>query len=81
MMHASGCALGDDPLMRFGGLGLEGVGDRLRNRLRRMDFIEHVAIAFEQPKGLAGERKHLVAVGGLHYPYQRLGMKGIGDDR
>ena len=45
-----------------------------------MDFIEHVAIAFKQPKCLAAECEHLVTVGGLHDAYQGLGMKGIGDD-
>src|ERR1700722_3946094 len=45
-----------------------------------MNFIENVAIAFKKPKRLAGKRKYLITVGGLHYAYQGLDMKSVGDD-
>ncbi len=40
-------------------------------------IVEHVAVAIEEPDGIAAQGEHLVAVGALQEPPERLGVKAF----
>jgi hypothetical protein len=69
--------------------GHAGIGELLSEGIRQgprhirceIHLVQHVAIALEEPDGVAGQSEHLIAIGGLQNPPERLAVKAVGNHR
>src|SRR5215475_9516402 len=69
-----------DRLMWFGQLLAQSVGNGTWNARRQINFIESVAIPFEEPDGSTGKTQNLITIRRLHYPEERLNVETLRHD-